>query len=95
MSPKFRYGLSNSTKSLALGIATVSEPRLIGSVCEVVSTSVGLCNHCDGGAGMTADPFVFERNVSSHNTNRMPPGHSQDTRRSMLSTLCSSRKRVG
>jgi hypothetical protein len=39
VSPKFMYGKSDSTKSLASGITTVSKPRLmsqVGIVCGVV-----------------------------------------------------------
>lgn len=53
-----RYGSSDSKKSPALGIATVSEPRLIITSGESARRSVCCCNRNGGGASITAEPFT-------------------------------------
>jgi len=40
----------------------------------------------------TADRFVLEWHIGSQNASRLPPGHSNDTRQSVLSTLRSTGK---
>ena len=54
-------GSSDSTKSPALGIATVSEPRLMSQVVKAhdscVRRSVCCCDHNSGGVSITADSF--------------------------------------
>ena len=57
---------SDSTKSLASGIATVSEPRLTlqvggrGCTKYCARRSVCFCNQSGGGAGILVDPVVPE-----------------------------------
>ena len=42
-----------------------------------VPRSVRFCNWCGGGAIILADPSMLERHISSQNTSKMQPSHSQ------------------
>ena len=88
------YSSTDSLKSPASGIATVSESRLmsqVGRVREVLFALISVLMHAIG--AMEVPVFLLTISWhSSQNTNWMPPGHYRDVVWAVLSTQCSSGK---